>query len=92
VANTRSHPIASWNPAAAAIPFTAQIVGIDNDLSRRTKLEHVSKIYAGFLEAWISFKSWPAENTGPYALRIIIFNKYEIYSSLLSSWILLNLN
>ncbi len=35
-----SHPIASWNPAAAAMPLTAQTVGIDNDLNRRIKLEH----------------------------------------------------
>lgn len=51
VANTRSHAIESWNPAAAAIPFTAHKVGIDNDLNLSMRLAQRSKIYPGFLDA-----------------------------------------
>ena len=64
-AKIKSQPIESWNPAAAATPLTAHIVGIEMDLSLNNKPAHKSKIYWGFLDAWIYFKSWPAENTGP---------------------------
>lgn len=72
VANTRSQAIASWNPAAAAIPFTAHMVGMEIDRSLNIRPAAKSKISAGFLDAWIYFKSWPAENTGPSALIIRI--------------------
>lgn len=45
VAKIKSQPIESWKPAAAAIPFTAHIVGIEIDLSLNNKLAHKSKIY-----------------------------------------------
>lgn len=73
VAKIKSQPIESWNPAAAATPLIAHTVGIEIDLSLNIKLEHISNIYWGFLDAWISFKSCPAENAGPYAFKIIIF-------------------
>ena len=65
VAINISHAIDNWKPAAATTPLTAHIVGIETDLSLNIKLVHKSNISAGFFEAWSSFKSWPAEKTGP---------------------------
>ncbi len=71
VAITISQAIDNWNPAAAAIPFTTQMLGIDKDLNLSIKLVQRSNIYFGFFDACNSLRSCPAENTGPYALRII---------------------
>ena len=72
VAKTISQAIASWKPAATAIPLTAQIVGIETDLSLSMTFAHYSNINLGYFAALNSFKSCPAEKTSPSLLNIII--------------------
>ena len=69
----RSHAKASWNPAAAAIPFTAHRVGTDEFLIFSISSAQESKIYLGFWELANSLRSWPEQKTGPSPWRTRIY-------------------
>lgn len=61
----RSHEATSWQPAAAANPFTTAMTGIGSDAKLLRVSEHNVKIAYALSLLPSYFRSWPEENTVP---------------------------
>lgn len=69
----KSQARVSWNPAAAAIPFTTHKVGTGKYLNLSINYAQESNIYLGFLDALSYLRSCPELKTDPYPSKITIF-------------------
>ena len=77
-ATARSHDATSWHPAAVATPATFAITGWRSPTTDIIRSEHCSNSAsrnAGSGWAWISRRSWPAENAGPLPARTTTFTE-----------------